>query len=135
MADRPGTPISFPVRISECTWREEVKRYAPGSAQRRAAERERAKLERRGIQRSVLLRCEAEGPDGTSLPGMLKTYVPIGDRPPSERPFGFVFAPARSGDQLVLAFVAFGERHPRRGTRSVYERAHKRLHGQYPDEG
>jgi hypothetical protein len=31
-------------------------------------------------------------------------------------------------------FVAFGERHPQPGTRSVYERAHKQLHGRYPDE-
>ncbi|MEV4419980.1 hypothetical protein AB0L40_08390 [Patulibacter sp. NPDC049589] len=135
MADRPGRPTSVPVRISERTWREEVERYALGSVLRRAAERERASLERRGIQRSVLRRCEAEGPDGTSLAGLVKAYVPLGDRPPSERPFGFVFVPGRSQDRLVLTFVAFGERHPRRGTRSVYQRAHKRLHGRYPDEG
>jgi len=30
--------------------------------------------------------------------------------------------------------LAFGERHPEPGSRSVYERAHKRLHGRYPDE-
>jgi hypothetical protein len=29
----------------------------------------------------------------------------------------------------ALRFIAFGERHPEPGTRSVYERAHKRLHG------
>ena len=31
-------------------------------------------------------------------------------------------------------YHGIGERHPRRGTRSVYERAHKRLHGRYPDQ-
>jgi hypothetical protein len=34
----------------------------------------------------------------------------------------------------LLVFVAFGERHPKPGTRTVYERAHKRLHGRYPDQ-
>jgi hypothetical protein len=57
--------------------------------------------------------------------------VPISDSPPSERPYGFVLILTREG---MLALVAFGERHPRAGTRSVYERAHKRLHGRYPDQ-
>jgi len=57
--------------------------------------------------------------------------VPLRDTPPSQRPYGFVFIPTREG---VLALVAFGERHPRPGTRSVYERAHKRLHGRYPGQ-
>jgi hypothetical protein len=33
-----------------------------------------------------------------------------------------------------LRLLAFGEGHPRPGSRSVYERAHKRLHGRYPDQ-
>ena len=60
----------------------------------------------------------------------MKVYVPIRDAPPSERPSGFALIPTREG---VVAFVAFGERHPAAGTRSVYERAHKRLHRRYPD--
>jgi hypothetical protein len=31
-------------------------------------------------------------------------------------------------ERLVLRFLAFGERHPRPGVRSVYQRAHDRLH-------
>lgn len=54
--------------------------------------------------------------------------------PPSERPFGFVFRPGRGNGRLILDLLAFGERHPQPGSRSVYERAHKRLHGRYPDQ-
>jgi hypothetical protein len=35
---------------------------------------------------------------------------------------------------VVLLLIAFGERHSRPGVRSVYERAHPRLHGRYPDQ-
>lgn len=35
---------------------------------------------------------------------------------------------------MTLRFIAYGERHPAAGTRSVYERAHKRLHRRYPDQ-
>jgi hypothetical protein len=36
--------------------------------------------------------------------------------------------------RMELQLLAFGERHPPSGARSVYERAHKRLHGRYPDQ-
>jgi hypothetical protein len=68
------------------------------------------------------------------LTGLVKAYVPISRSAASQRPFGFVFSPGRDHHGAYLAFVAFGERHPRPGTRSVYERAHKRLHGRYPDQ-
>lgn len=35
---------------------------------------------------------------------------------------------------LELQLLAFGERHPRAVVRSVYQRAHKRLHRRYPDQ-
>jgi len=35
---------------------------------------------------------------------------------------------------LVWVFVAFGHRHPRGGVRSVYERAHRQLHGRFPEQ-
>lgn len=36
-------------------------------------------------------------------------------------------------DTLIWNPIAFGERHPDNpNTRTVYERAHKRLHGHYP---
>jgi hypothetical protein len=84
-----------------------------------AAERERHRLERDGLRVSSLERCAADGDDGTHLEGLVKVYVPIRDAPASVRPYGFVFIPTRED---VLALVALGERHPRSGTRSVYER-------------
>lgn len=49
-------------------------------------------------------------------------------------PFGFVFQLAQDPDgSLVWNFLAFGERHPENSaTRTVYERAHRRLHGRFP---
>jgi hypothetical protein len=61
--------------------------------------------------------------------------VPISDAPPSLRPYAFVFAPRPNPERPYLGLVAFGERHPDRpATRSVYERAHRRIHGRYPDQ-
>ena len=123
------------MRIKASVWAEEVERFAPESPARIAVQREREGLERGGIERSLLLRCDAAGAGGTRLVGLLKVYVPIGEGPPSSRPFGLVFAPAIDlSGRLYLELVAFGERHPRVGRRSVYERAHKRLHGRYPDQ-
>jgi hypothetical protein len=122
------------VRIDPSVWREEVDRFAPHSSARATAQRERRRLEQHGISASVLLRCEAVGVDGTRLRGLLKAYVPINDDPPSMRPFGMIFAPGVEGDgHLYLELLAFGERHARPGTRTVYERAHWRLYGRYPD--
>ena len=122
------------VMIDPRVWREEVERLDPRSAARIAAERERRNLEADGVSRGFVERCDEEGPDGTRLGGLVKAYVPLRDGPPSERPFGFVFRPGRGNGELVLDLLAFGERHPQPGTRSVYERAHKRLHGRYPDQ-
>lgn len=122
------------VRIGARVWRDEVERFGERTTARIAGERERARLERDGIDLSALERCDAEGSDGTRLAGLVKVYVPITDGPPSERPFGFVFAAARGETGVYFALVAFGERHPMPRTRSVYERAHRRLHGRYPDE-
>lgn len=81
-----------------------------------AAERERKTLEATGLSVSMQLRCDAEGADGTDLGGLVKAYVPLGDEPPSARPFGLVFAPGVGGDgRIYLELVAFGERHPRPG--------------------
>ena len=71
------------------------------------------------------MECQAEGPDGTELPGCQKLYVgePEGH--------GLVFAPAQTADgELVLVVLAFGERHPRGAggaSESVYQVAHRRL--------
>lgn len=78
-------------------------------------------------------RCESEGDEGANLPGCRKLYVPLGISGASGAPFGFVFRLTRKADGLAWVMIAFGSRHPTdRYTRSVYERAHKRLHGRYP---
>jgi hypothetical protein len=63
-----------------------------------------------------------------------KVYVPIAVTT-SDAPYGFVLAlrSDRESGRIVLRLIAFGERHPSAG-RSVYERAHKRLYGRYPDQ-
>ena len=78
--------------------------------------------------------CESEGPDGTLLAGCAKVYAPVGAEP-SRAAYGFVFAlrTDTASGRVVLRLVAYGERHPSAG-RSVYERAHRRLHGRYPDQ-
>lgn len=134
MAPSGGGAGRIAVRISPEVWREEVERFEQRSRSRAVAERERRGLQEDGVSITQLERCADEGPDGTRLAGLLKVYVPIAQRPPSERPFGFVFSPGRGERGPYLALVAFGERHPRLGVRSVYERAHKRLHGRYPDQ-
>ena len=123
------------VRVDPTVWDEEVGRLMEGSSARVAAERERRGLERDGIELTSLVPCEPEGVEGTRLERLVKAYVPISDRPPSERPFGFVFSPEKDREGRYSELVAFGERHPQlSATRSVYERAHRRLHGRYPDQ-
>lgn len=94
----------------------------------------RREIEGRRVKRGWM-KCRSEGSaDGTSLPGCVKIYVPLGKHSASEAPYGFVFElEVRSDGTLGLDFLAFGERHPRNErSRSVYERAHRRLHGRYP---
>lgn len=114
-------------------WEQEVERldpHAPARVQaqsaRKAIERETAKLDWK--------RCRAEDADGTELPGCQKLYVPLGKQGASEAPYGFVFQLTQNPDgTFAWSLIAFGERHPsNERTRSVYERAHKRLHGRYP---
>ena len=130
-AGRPDVPVRFEAEV----WDEEVSRLRPGSAMRQAAEAARARLEAEPTA-ARWLACEAERPGQPLLPRCLKLYLPLG-REPSAAPYGFVFelVASREPEPLFsLRLLAFGERHPRPGVRSVYERAHKRLHGRYPDE-
>lgn len=136
MADKPAGPLGayFPVVVDTDVWEQEVERLAARSEARQAAEAARRVIEDEGIPQGLLARCEAQATDGTRLEGCLKARVPLGRRASSEAPFGFVFEPVMDPrDSLTLRVLAFGERHPRIG-RSVYERAHKRLHGRYPDQ-
>ena len=67
------------------------------------------------------------------MPGCRKVYVPLGREGASVAPYGFVFQLVKTEKGLAWNFIAFGERHPDNAlTRSVYDRAHKRLHGRYP---
>jgi len=124
-------PARVAVKIDPDVWREKSSdwtRDRPPASRRSASG---ASSRKRGVALAQLQRCDDVGEDQTRLPGLVKVYVPITEAAPSERPYGMVFSPEPGP---LLVFVAFGERHPRPGTRSVYERAHKRLHGRYPDQ-
>lgn len=128
MAD---TERRLAVRFDEAIWREAVRGFSGRPLQ--VAESARATLEKHDIALAELLPCDALGPDDTELAGCAKLYLPHVDAPASERPFGLVLQLARDEDSaLVWVFVAFGPRHPAPGVRSVYERAHRQLHGRFP---
>ena len=126
----PGERFAF----DEIVWEDEVGRFDDRADARGAATRAREEIERSG-SRIAVRACDAEGSDGTRLVGCAKVYLPLG-REPSRAPWAFVFefgTDSRTG-RVVLGLLAFGERHPPPGTRSVYERAHKRLHRRSPDQ-
>jgi hypothetical protein len=115
-------------------WHDEVERYDRSATARVQAEKARRTIEAEKA-RLNWKRCRAEdGPSKTRLPHCLKLYVPLDKEGASAAPYGFVFQLQRMGSgSLMLNFIAFGERHPDSPiTRTVYERAHKRLHGRYP---
>jgi hypothetical protein len=125
----PGERFAF----DEDVWVEEVGRFTATGPAHTSARVARAQIERPGA--SVAVRpCESEGADGTRLAACAKVYVPV-DVEPSLAPYGFVFVIQAEtlGGRVLLRLVAYGERHPSSG-RSVYERAHRRLHGRYPDQ-
>ncbi len=117
----------FPARVVS----RDVERYAHDSRAREVAERARARFTAEGIPRAQLVRCAAEGRDGTHLPGRLKVYLPL---EAAERPFRMVFTPIARESALVLLYLAFGVAHQPSGSRapSVYEIAHRRVHGGWP---
>jgi hypothetical protein len=133
----PKTPAGAlppaPTEFGLVEWQQEVERYDRRSTARIQAQRARKEIEAGRVQ-LAWQRCEAEGPGETKLPGCRKLYVPLGTQGASDAPFGFVFRLSQKPDGgLAWTLIAFGERHPAgRGTRTVYERAHKRLHGHYP---
>jgi hypothetical protein len=133
MADGRQGAAEIPIEFGEKEWREEVERLQARSLARAQAERARREIEASPAVIG-LLKCEVHGEDATRLPGCMKLNVPLGRRGASEAPFGFVFQLAQDSDGGFLwNFLAFGSRHPDNpATRTVYERAHKRLHGRYP---
>lgn len=127
------TATDVPIHFGEREWDEEVDRLRDRSPARLQAERARREIETEAKVLN-LLKCKAQSEDGTRLPGCVKLYVPLGRQGASEAPFGFVFQLAKDSEgALAWNFIAFGERHPDNPvTRTVYERAHRRLHGRYP---
>lgn len=94
-----------------------------GERGRRLAERLRAEIEGHGVAVSNLLRCQDEGPDGTRLGGCVKLYLDD---------WGMVFTrDVSSKGELRLLCVAVGVRHTGADSPrwSVYQFAHRRLHG------
>ncbi len=85
----------------------------------------RRRYERDGVTVERLRSCEAEGSDGTALPGCFKVYLPE----PNGK-FGMVLALASDEHGLGLRCLAFGVRHQPKGSHAetVYEIAHRRLH-------
>jgi len=124
-------PVSIDFGTEE--WEQEVERLDPRSTARLQAQGARKAIEG-GTAKLDWKRCRAEGADGTELPGCQKLYVPLGKEGASEAPYGFVFQLTQNPDgTLAWALIAFGERHPDNpATRTVYERAHHRLHGHFP---
>ncbi len=118
MGDSPRSPVLF----DDEAFTEDLHHVTP--AGRTIAKGERARLEREGIAVRELKACAAEGPDGTRLAGCVKAYLRAPDGA-----WGMVL---RGWDREGpgLAYVAFGLRHPRRTWQpSVYQVAHRRLHG------
>jgi hypothetical protein len=124
-------PVS--VEFRSPAWEEEVERFDRRAPARLQAERARREIEA-GRANLDWLRCKPEGSDKTSLPGCRKLYVPLDAEGATAAPFGFVFRLTANPDESVAwVLIAFGERHPGNpNSPSVYKRAHKRLHGHYP---
>ena len=108
------------VQFDPDVWEEEVHRFEEHSRMRQTAERARRSLETERLSVGWLP-CEAEGPAGPRLPRCVKLYLPL-DREPSAVPCRLVselVASREPGPVFPLRLLAFGERHPRPGTRSV----------------
>jgi hypothetical protein len=133
VASPKRTPPPVSIKFRSPAWEEEVERLDERSPARIQAERARREIEG-GRATLAWQRCKTENDDGTQLAGCSKLYVPLDAEGASAAPYGFVFRLAKADDgTLIWNFIAFGERHPNNpNTRTVYERAHKRLHGRYP---
>ena len=122
----------LPVRFDEPLWQDVLGGVTRQHQQ--IASAARSAVECDGVALSDVHPCAAHGTDGTELAGCVKLYLPVSDGPPSLRPFGFVLRLRHNGS-FYWALVAFGPRHPRPGVHSVYERAHRQLHGRFPLQG
>jgi hypothetical protein len=122
----PGAPgLRFPVRVDRTWLKADLDNATP--AGREALASALAAFRKSGVPVERLRACDANGRDGTNLGGCVKVYLP-----PPLGPWGAVFTGAISetGKVPTLLLLAAGERHPSKPWRpSVYEVAHRRLHG------
>ena len=112
------------VVFDEVAFAEDVMRS--GRAGARVLRETRRRYERDGVAVASLRSCEAEGRDGTKLPGCIKVYLPEPDGK-----FGMVLALAVDKRGFGLRYLAFGVRHHPKGSHAetVYQVAHRRLNG------
>jgi hypothetical protein len=117
-----GAGPRFEVRVVDEVLTEDLARCTP--AARAAIEPMVATLRDSGAPSEWLLRCEAEGHDGTQLGGCVKLYIP---QPAGQ--WGAVLTGDEEAKKPALVLIAVGERHPPQPwKRSVYQLAHRRLH-------
>jgi len=111
------------VTIDTAQWEHDFSRAS--NRGRLVAQQARRAWERGGVALSALRACDPEGRDGTRLPNCVKAYLPA-----PAGAWGAVFEIVRTPDGIRFLLLAFGIRHPVRGTRalSVYQLAHRRLH-------
>lgn len=123
MVEPQSEPV-FPVGLDDDALEEDLA-HLPASAEEALRGFHKDVRRLRGIPKSRLMACQAEGRDGTRLGGCVKTYIPW----PHGR-FGAVFvAVTHPNRPLALRVIAFGIRHHPRGSTAptVYEIAHQRL--------
>ncbi len=114
----------FPVGFDDDALDEDLNRL-PASAEIAMVEFRKELRRHGGIPLSRLKKCQAEGRDGTKLPGCVKTYIPWPDGK-----FGAVFVAVRHPNRpMALRAIAYGVRHhPREANAAtVYEVADRRL--------
>lgn len=117
----PGTPK---ITFDDAAFAEDLAHST--AAARTVALAARRQMLARGLADITLYACKPEAEDGTRLPRCVKTYVPG-----PGKPWRMVFELRSASDgRLFLDFLAFGVGHPTRpGQPSVYQIAHRRLHG------
>jgi hypothetical protein len=112
------------VHFSARAWQLDLEATTPSGAE--VARVARRRFARHGVPLGEMRPCASEHPSGTSLENCLKVYLPA----PNGR-FGMVFELVIRRRRPELVYLAFGVRHQPRGSHAptVYEIAHRRLHG------
>jgi hypothetical protein len=114
----------FPVGFDDDALAEDLD-HLPATAEEALRGFRKALHRERGLPRSKLMACQAEGRDGTRLPGCVKTYIPW----PAGRFGAVLVAVTHPARPLTLRVVAFGIRHRPQGSSAptVYDVADRRV--------